>query len=171
MLGYAHFRTPPVPAPFTLDAEKGDYCRMDVQFLSDWLLKITGSGADCFYLAVGADETLRILSMNDVIYEELAASMGTDSTAPAVTVDGIIKPMTPENMEAVMDTLDLTEAQYTALVGSNYLDLRNDPNGDLVHTFVYVLGASLVLLLIDAAVALDDRHERRGQRTATAPDA
>lgn len=173
MLAYVHFRTPPVPEPFTPDAEKGDYCYMDVQLLSGWLLKTTGSASDCFYLAVSPDETMCIVSMNDVIYENfhaIAEYSDVDTAAPISApqpyrADGIIKQMTRENRELLMEALDVSEEQYQALVGSCYLDLRNDPNGDLSGIFVYVLGASLVLLAISAIVAFDDRVDkgRRGR--------
>lgn len=171
MFAYVHFRTPPEPEPFTLAVEKGDYCYIDVQLLSDWLLKTTGSEADSFYLAVGADETLCIVSMNDVIHENFAdiaaySNAGAeDSSAipPPFRATGMVKPMTQENMEWLIESLDSTEDAYKALVGSCYLDLREGPNGNLMELFIYVFGASLVLLVINVIVAFDDRRERRRQ--------
>ena len=69
--------------------------------------------------------------------------------------------MTSENLDALMDLLGTTAEQYTALLGNNYLDLREDPNGNLVELFVYVLGASLIILLLYCVALLDDQHERR----------
>lgn len=169
VFGYVHFRTPPEPQPFVSDAEKGDYYYVDVQLLSDWLLKITGSGYDCFYLAVGTDGTLCIVSMNDVIHEEFAAVAEYGSADPAEVdvlpqpcrAEGVVKPMTQENLELLAEALDTTEEQYRTLVGGNYLDLRHDPNGDLIDLFVYVLGASVFLLLLNALTAFGDRRERR----------
>ena len=60
-----------------------------------------------------------------------------------------------------MDLLGTTAEQYTALLGNNYLDLREDPNGNLVELFVYVLGASLIVLLLYCVALLDEQHERR----------
>lgn len=171
MFAYVHFRTPPEPEPFTLASEKGDYCYMDVQLLSDWLLKTSGSEADSFYLAVSADETLCIVSMNDVIYESFAdiaaySNAGAEDPAampPSFRATGMVKPMTQENMEWLMESLGFTEETYRALVGNCYLDLREDPNGNLTELFVYVFGASLILLAVNAIVAFDDRRERRRQ--------
>lgn len=168
MLAYARFRTPPVPEPFTLEAEKGDYCCMDVQLLSDWLLKTGGSAADQFYLAVGTDETLCIISMNDVIHErfDAVAEYGADSADITVRAEGMVKQLSRENRELLMEALGLTDEEYTALLGNRYLDLRDDPNGTLRDVFVYVLGASLVLLAVNAVVAFDDRRERRRRHRA-----
>lgn len=69
--------------------------------------------------------------------------------------------MTSENLDALMDLLGTTAEQYTALLGNNYLDLREDPNGNLVELFVYVLGASLIVLLLYCVALLDEQHERR----------
>jgi hypothetical protein len=69
--------------------------------------------------------------------------------------------MTSENLDALMDLLGTTAEQYTALLGNNYLDLREDPNGNLVELFVYVLGASLIILLLYCVALLDEQHERR----------
>ena len=69
--------------------------------------------------------------------------------------------MTSENLDALMDLFGTTAEQYTALLGNNYLDLREDPNGNLVELFVYVLGASLIILLLYCVALLDEQHERR----------
>ena len=102
---YVHFRTPPQPEPFTLEAKQGDYCYLDVQHLSNWLLKISGGEENnCFYLAVGTDETMCIVSMNDVIFENFADIVeynNSDFTVPGTIpqsyrADGIVKQMTSE---------------------------------------------------------------------------
>ena len=170
VFSYVHFRTPPQPEPFTLEAKQGDYCYLDVQHLSNWLLKISGGEENnCFYLAVGTDETMCIVSMNDVIFENFADIVeysNSDFTVPGTIpqsyrADGIVKQMTSENLDALMDLLGTTAEQYTALLGNNYLDLREDPNGNLVELFVYVLGASLIILLLYCVAFLDEQHERR----------
>ena len=171
VLCYAHFRTPPQPEPFTLEAKRGDYCYLDVQYLSDWLLKISGGEEyyNCFYLAIGTDETMCIVSMHDGIHEnfaDIAEYSNSDSAAPGTMPQpyraaGILKQMTSEDMESLIDVLDTTEEQDRALFGSNYLDLREDPNGNLVELFVYVLGASLIILLLYCVALLDEQHERR----------
>ena len=171
VLCYAHFRTPPQPEPFTLEAKRGDYCYLDVQYLSDWLLKISGGEEyyNCFYLAIGTDETMCIVSMHDGIHENFAdiveysnSDFAVPGTIPqSYRADGIVKQMTSENLDALMDLFGTTAEQYTALLGNNYLDLREDPNGNLVELFVYVLGASLIILLLYCVALLDEQHERR----------
>ena len=52
-------------------------------------------------------------------------------------------------------------AQRLNSIRNNYLDLREDPNGNLVELFVYVLGASLIVLLLYCVALLDEQHERR----------
>lgn len=159
LLACGHFRTPPTSAPFTLDAQPGDYCYTDVQELSNWLLKTTGGQADCFYLAVGTDDSLRLLSMNDVLHEDIFGPVTGDTALPEPRrVEGIVKPMAAENQSALMDALDLTESQYAALLGGNYLDLREDPNGNLTTWGVYLLGASLILLALNAIAFFEDRQ-------------
>ena len=74
---------------------------------------------------------------------------------------GIAKEMMSENMESLIDVLDTTEEQYTALLGSNYLDLRENPNDNLMDTSVCVLVASLVILVLYGGILLEERHERR----------
>jgi len=164
---YVHFRTPPQPEPFTLEAKQGDYCYLDVQHLSNWLLKISGGEENnCFYLAVGTDETMCIVSMIFENFADIVEYSNSDFTVPGTIpqsyrADGIVKQMTSENLDALMDLLGTTAEQYTALLGNNYLDLREDPNGNLVELFVYVLGASLIILLLYCVALLDEQHERR----------
>lgn len=176
VLCYVHFRTPPQPEPFTLDAKRGDYCYLDVQYLSDWLLKISGDVEyNCFYLAIGTDETMCIVSMHDGIhenFEDIAEYSNSDSAAPGTMPQpyravGIVKQMTSENMESLIDVLDTTEEQYTALLGNNYLDLRENPNANLMDTSVCVLAASLVILALYGGTLLEERYERRKQHNAS----
>ena len=176
VLCYAHFRTPPQPEPFTLEAKRGDYCYLDVQYLSDWLLKISGGEEyyNCFYLAIGTDETMCIVSMHDGIHEnfaDIAEYSNSDSSAPGAMPQpyraaGILKQMTSEDMESLIDVLDTTEEQYTALFGNNYLDLRENPNDNLMDTSVCVLVASLVILALYGGILLEERHEHRKQHSA-----
>ena len=179
VLCYAHFRTPPQPEPFTLEAKRGDYCYLDVQYLSDWLLKISGDEEyNCFYLAIGTDETMCIVSMHDGIYEnfaDIAEYSNSDSAAPGAMPQpyraaGILKQMSSEDMESLIDVLDTTEEQYTALFGNNYLDLRENPNDNLMDTSVCVLVASLVILALYGGILLEERHERRKQHNVAAPE-
>ena len=179
VLCYVHFRTPPQPEPFTPDAKRGDYCYLDVQYLSDWLLKISGDEEyNCFYLAIGTDETMCIVSMHDGIhenFEDIAEYSNSDSATPGTMPQpyraaGILKQMTSEDMESLIDVLDTTEEQYTALFGNNYLDLRENPNDNLMDTSVCVLVASLVILALYGGILLEERHERRKQHNAAASE-
>lgn len=67
------------------------------------------------------------------------------------------KPVHDENKLFEMLILEGMQAG----LGNNYLDLREDPNGNLVELFVYVLGASLIILLLYCVALLDEQHERR----------
>jgi hypothetical protein len=75
VLGIVAMERKPLEEPVRLTAtlKKGTYCYLDVQLLSDWIIKVTGDDDYTYYEAMDPDENWFIVSLDNDVAEELEA--------------------------------------------------------------------------------------------------
>lgn len=145
---------------------------MDVQLLSNWVLKVSDDmGNETFYyLATDAGNNHYIVSMLEnqfSQFSDIVAYTEGDNTAAvpdAQRVDGIVKILSFDEAESLAEALRLTSEEFEDLFGKKFVDLSEDPDTIVVGAFIWVLGLSILILLLKGLAALDEFSERRKER-------
>lgn len=160
-------RTLPEPEPVTKFSAAGDFCSIDIQRLSRWIMKVEGDEYQSFYLAVDTDDDYFIVSMNDTQFgqfEEIVDftySRNQTIRPDSVKIFGMVRTMGEENARLLSEALDVSPEEYKEMFGSTFLNLKEDPNTNIVITFIWVLGFSLMILALKGIVFFDEWKEKR----------
>lgn len=166
-------RTMPAPEPISRSAQKGDYCYMDVQYLTNWVLKVSNDTGNeiYYYLATDTNNDHYIVTMFESQFRQfmdIVAFTENPNTAPTPSsrrMDGILKSMPVEEAESLAEGLDLTAEEYHLIFGKCFVDLTEDPDTIIVGRFIWVLGISILILLLRGIAAVDEFTERRKQKS------
>ena len=167
---WAGVRPDPVPEPISHAAQNGDYCYIDAQLLSDWILKVSDGEETLYYLTTDFDNNHYIVTMYDSQFNQLSDIVeftrgnNTENVPDARRVDGIIKPLRAEEAASLAEALGITSEEFETIFENRFVDLQEDPETIVVGGFIWVLGISILLLLLRGIAAFDEFTERRKQR-------
>ena len=162
----------PDPEPISINAERGDYCYIDVQLLSNWVLKVSDDAGNetYYYLATDTSNCHYIVTMFESQFSEFSDIVGfteggNSTTMPdARRTDGIVKLLAQEEAESFAEALGLTVEEFKDLFGMKFVDLTEDPDTLFVGAFIWVLGLSILMLCFKGIAALDELSERRKEQ-------
>lgn len=160
-------RSAPEPDPVSKDAKKGEYCSVEIQMLSDWILKVSGDDEERYYMAIDTDGEYYIVSMYESQFEEFSDIVAytyaeeVTEVPKAKQVAGMITPLEVDEIESLTEVLEMSEEEYNGVFGEYFIDLKENPNTQLVGIFIWVLAVSLVFLVLKVFVALEERAERK----------
>lgn len=168
-------RTIPDPEPISINAERGDYCYIDVQLLSNWVLKTSDDAGNetYYYLATDSENCHYIVTMFESQFSEFSDIVEftegriTTSMPDIRRTDGIVKLLTPEEAESFAEALGLSAEEFDEIFGGKFIDFTEDPDTIFVGAFIWVLGLSILMLCFKGIAALDEFTERRKQRKKT----
>ena len=103
----------PDPVPMTTDVERGTYCSIEVQYMSDWILKVSGDDNYTYYEAGDPDGNWFSVRLNDAEYaqfEEIVAYTYSEAAEPipeTITITGMTHLVPSDDMENLADVYDV----------------------------------------------------------------
>lgn len=125
----------PDPVPMEIGQEVADYCYINVQALTDWILSVSGGTDYTYYEAMDTDGIWHVVRLEDDEVAELQHIMdytyyeGEDAEVPdPVRVYGVARIIPLDDREALADMYEVTVEEYEGYYGDTHLDVGDQPS-------------------------------------------
>ena len=148
---------------------KSVYAYLDVQLLSDWVLRVTGDSNYTYYEAMDPDQNWYIVSLDSATAEKLQPYIDAYSDfftdgAPDVQIPepyritGMTYPLSSDDVSSLASSYSVSETAYTDYFGACYLDEGTTPDNTDLALFAVGAATCLMVLLILLAVSSSARR-------------
>ena len=160
VLGIVAIERKPLEEPVRLakTLEKGTYCYLDIQLLSDWIIKVTGDDNYTYYEAMDPDQNWFIVSLDDDVANELAACFAAYQyffydDAPYAELPepyrlyGVTGKIRSDDLPSLASYFDATQTEFTDYFGNGYFNEGARPSNDW-EVALFTAGAFAFLFLL-----------------------
>lgn len=158
----------PVQMSHSLDG-KSVYAYLDVQLLSDWVLRVTGDSNYTYYEAMDPDQNWFIVALDSTAAEKLQPYidaynyLSTDGAPEAeipepYRLTGMTYPFSSDDVDSLSSSYSVTGTEYTDFFGTYYLDEGTSPGGTDLALFAVGAAACFVVFLLLFVFDSSARH-------------